>query len=169
MLLHKDGGWHIRQAGGATSQSIVTWPLRGQSITGKPWLLSPASSQRRWGSGNRFLYGCGPAQVGFGPHWKASPFLLRLGRSTLRLTQWVRRWLGYPTTTSPLSLWSRFSIFTGVQFSSTGRPHRKCPLRGTALRSFTRPCLPRSPPAPADRVCEMPSPAFCSWRDHSSA
>ena len=80
MLLHKDGGWHIRQAGGATSQSIVTWPLRGQSITGKPWLLSPASSQRRWGSGNRFLYGCGPAQVGFGLHWKASPFLLRLGR-----------------------------------------------------------------------------------------
>jgi hypothetical protein len=97
--------------------------------------------------GQGVLYGCGPAQVGFG-RWLSSFHGLtvsskgKLSPEPLRLTrpvgaaqdgdpcQWVRERSGVPTTPSPLSRWGQFPTFTGVRVSHRATPPEVAPSRG---------------------------------------
>jgi hypothetical protein len=76
----RGGDWRTKQAENAVSRSHLAWPLRHISSSGNPGgdaLAAYLHVVVEFEQG--VLYGCGPAQVGFGgryPPFIASPFLL---------------------------------------------------------------------------------------------
>ena len=79
----KGGEWRTKQAENAISRSHLAWPLRHGLFSGPPGEAALAAYPCE-GAGfeHDVLYGCGPAQVGFGdsiyPPFIASPFLLEV-------------------------------------------------------------------------------------------
>ena len=79
----KGGEWRTKQAENAVSRSHLAWPLRHTSSSGNPGGDALAAYPREIAEFEQgVLYGCGPAQVGFGgqfyPPFIASPFLLEV-------------------------------------------------------------------------------------------
>ena len=78
----KGGDWRTTQAENAVSRSHLAWPLRHAAFSGVPGGDALAAYLREVAEFEQgVLYGCGPAQVGFGvgyPPFIASPFLLEV-------------------------------------------------------------------------------------------
>jgi hypothetical protein len=79
----KGGEWRTKQAENAVSQSHLAWPLRRAAFSGNPGGAALAAYLRGVAEFEQgVLYGCGPAQVGFGGWFHApfiaSPFLLEV-------------------------------------------------------------------------------------------
>jgi hypothetical protein len=77
----KDGAWRTKPAETAVSRSLPAWPLRDGAFSGTPGGAALATYPREAARCEQgVLYGCGPAQVGFGatcsPPFLTSPFVL---------------------------------------------------------------------------------------------
>lgn len=63
----RGGDWRTMQAEVAVSRSHLAWPLRHEVFSGPPGDVALAAYPRGVaGFEQDVLYGCGPAQVGFG-------------------------------------------------------------------------------------------------------
>jgi hypothetical protein len=88
------GDWRPAQAENAVSRSLPAWPLRDDPFSGPPGgtaLAAYPREKKTAGFEQGVLYGCGPAQVGFGATFPllSSPHRLFIGRLSpepLRLT-----------------------------------------------------------------------------------
>ena len=77
----KGGAWRSTPADTAVSRSLPAWPLRDGAFSGTPGGAALAAYPREVARCEQeVLYGCGPAQVGFGatcsPPSFTSPFIL---------------------------------------------------------------------------------------------
>ena len=77
----KGGAWRSTPAETAVSRSLPAWPLRDGAFSGTPGGTALAAYPREVARCEQgVLYGCGPAQVGFGatcsPPFFTSPFVL---------------------------------------------------------------------------------------------
>ena len=77
----KDGAWRTKPAETAVSRSLPAWPLRDGAFSGTPGGAALATYPREAARCEQgVLYGCGPAQVGFGatcsPPSFTSPFVV---------------------------------------------------------------------------------------------
>lgn len=78
----KGGAWRTRPAETAVSRSLPAWPLRDGAFSGTPGGSALAAYPREVARCEQgVLYGCGPAQVGFGA--TCSPPFLHLSVSSL--------------------------------------------------------------------------------------
>ena len=63
----KGGAWRTKPAETAVSRSLPAWPLRDGAFSGTPGGAALAAYPREIARCEQgVLYGCGPAQVGFG-------------------------------------------------------------------------------------------------------